>query len=81
MEAVQLCVELKVETDGVDLTQAAMDTGTALATIIIFFCLSYTGVKLVWWGNTVGADTMDKKGTPWLSVPSGSYFGRGPGEF
>ncbi|KAK6905031.1 OPT family small oligopeptide transporter [Kwoniella mangroviensis CBS 8507] len=63
------------------LTQAAMDTGTALATIIIFFALSYNGIKLVWWGNTVGSNTMDAKGTPWLSVPTGTHFGPGVGEF
>lgn len=58
-----------------------MDTGTALATIIIFFALSYNGIKLNWWGNNVGSDTDDAKGTPWLAVPSGSHFGKGPGEF
>ncbi|KIR43930.1 OPT family small oligopeptide transporter [Cryptococcus deuterogattii 99/473] len=63
------------------LTQAAMDTGTALATIIIFFALSYNGIKLNWWGNNVGSDTDDAKGTPWLTVPRGSHFGKGPGEF
>lgn len=63
------------------LTQAAMDTGTALATIIIFFALSYNGIKLNWWGNNVGSDTDDAKGTPWLTVPRGSHFGKGPAEF
>lgn len=38
-----------------------MDTGTALATIIIFFALSYHNVVFNWWGNTVGADTEDRK--------------------
>lgn len=64
-----------------DLTQAALDTGTAIATVLIFFALSYTGVKLTWWGNTVGSNTMDAKGTPWLTVPKGGHFGRGAGEF
>ncbi|KAH8899059.1 OPT superfamily oligopeptide transporter [Thozetella sp. PMI_491] len=63
------------------LLQAAMDTGTALATIIIFFALSYNGIQLKWWGNTVGSNTADAKGTPWLTVPKGSHFGPGPGEF
>ncbi|WVQ64639.1 OPT family small oligopeptide transporter [Kwoniella botswanensis] len=63
------------------LTQAAMDTGTALATIIIFFALSYNNITFDWWGNTVGSNTMDTKGTPWLSVPTGTHFGPGPGEF
>lgn len=58
-----------------------MDTGTAIATVIIFFCLSYTGAKLTWWGNTVGSNTDDANSVPWLKVATGHYFGKGPGEF
>lgn len=58
-----------------------MDTGTALATVIIFFALSYQNVTLKWWGNTVGSDTDDAKSVPWLTVPKGQHFGKGPGEF
>ncbi|CAD0029424.1 unnamed protein product [Aureobasidium pullulans] len=63
------------------LTQAAMDTGTALATIVIFFALSYHGVKWKWWGNEVGGDTDDANSVPWLKVAKGAHFGKGPGEF
>ncbi|KAB8231711.1 OPT oligopeptide transporter protein-domain-containing protein [Aspergillus alliaceus] len=63
------------------LLQAAMDTGTALATIIIFFALSYTGTKLNWWGNTVGSNTYDSQSVPYLTVSKGGHFGAGPGEF
>lgn len=63
------------------LTQAAMDTGTALATVVIFFALSYHGVKLKWWGNEVGGDTDDANSVPWLKVAKGAHFGKGPGEF
>jgi hypothetical protein len=58
-----------------------MDTGTALATIIIFFALSYHNIKLNWWGNNVGSNTDDSNSVPYLTVPKGSYFGKGPGEF
>lgn len=58
-----------------------MDTGTALATIIIFFALSYHNVVFNWWGNTVGADTDDANSVPWLKVSPGGHFGRGAGEF
>jgi hypothetical protein len=58
-----------------------MDTGTALATIVIFFALSYTGTKLVWWGNTVNSTTYDAKSVPWLKVATGEHFGRSPGDF
>ncbi|KAJ7834593.1 OPT oligopeptide transporter protein-domain-containing protein [Mycena olivaceomarginata] len=33
------------------LLSAGLDTGVAFATIVIFFALSYQGIKLVWWGN------------------------------
>jgi hypothetical protein len=58
-----------------------MDTGTALATVIIFFALSYNNVKLTWWGNTVGSNTDDALSVPYLTVAKGSHFGAGPGEF
>ena len=58
-----------------------MDTGTALATILIFFALSYTKTNFEWWGNTVGSNTDDSNSTPWLTVAPGSYFGPRKGEF
>lgn len=63
------------------LLQAAMDTGVAIAIIIIFFGLTYNGIKLNWALNTVGTTNMDAKGTPAYKVAKGSHFGRGPGEF
>ncbi|GAA5902112.1 hypothetical protein JCM8208_002479 [Rhodotorula glutinis] len=63
------------------LLSAALDTGTALATIVIFFALSYSGIKLVWWGNTVNSTTLDAKSAAWLHVPKGSHFGPSVGEF
>ncbi|CAG8215240.1 unnamed protein product [Penicillium olsonii] len=63
------------------LLQAAMDTGTAIATIIIFFALGYHAISFNWWGNTVGSNTMDSNSTPWLTVAKGEHFGKGPGEF
>ncbi|OCF33178.1 OPT family small oligopeptide transporter [Kwoniella heveanensis BCC8398] len=63
------------------LTQAAMDTGTALATIIIFFALGYHNISLDWWGNNVGDNTYDTKSVPWLTVAKGQHFGKGVGEF
>ncbi|GKZ55771.1 hypothetical protein AnigIFM49718_000937 [Aspergillus niger] len=63
------------------LFQAAMDTGTAIATIVIFFALGYTNTTFNWWGNTVGSNTDDQNSVPWLTVPTGGHFGKGPGEF
>ncbi|KAJ7876857.1 OPT oligopeptide transporter [Mycena olivaceomarginata] len=63
------------------LLSAGLDTGVAFATIIIFFALSYQGIKLVWWGNTVNFTTFDGKSVPWKKVAKGAFFGPGPGEF
>ncbi|KAJ7685541.1 OPT oligopeptide transporter, partial [Mycena polygramma] len=63
------------------LTSAALDSGVAFATIIIFFALSYQGIKIVWWGNTVNSTTFDGKSVPWKTVAKGNHFGPGPGEF
>ncbi|CAD6439097.1 a8421b66-5429-4ffe-9c46-5045c8f0831c [Sclerotinia trifoliorum] len=63
------------------LLQAAMDTGTALATIIIFFALTYNNITLTWWGNTVGSNTDDANSVPYLKVAAGEHFGKGPGQF
>ncbi|GAA5840029.1 hypothetical protein JCM11251_006590 [Rhodosporidiobolus azoricus] len=63
------------------LLSASLDTGTALATIIIFFALTYNGIVLSWWGNNVGSNTMDAEGTPWKTVAKGTTFGPAIGEF
>lgn len=46
-----------------------LDCGLAIAAIIIYFCIVYTGVseKIQWWGTTVGSDGCDSKGCPHLS--------------
>ncbi|MCJ1308643.1 hypothetical protein MMC25_002296 [Agyrium rufum] len=42
---------------------AALDTGTALSGIIIFFCILYPGFEFPdWWGNTVYQNTADGEG-------------------
>jgi OPT family oligopeptide transporter len=55
---------------------AALDTGTALSGIIIFFCISYPGAVFPsWWGNTVFVNTADGNGVPYLDLPESGYFG------
>lgn len=58
-----------------------MDTGVALATIVIFFALSYNGIHLIWGGNTISNNTLDSASTPYLKAAKGAFFGKGPGEF
>lgn len=55
---------------------AAIDTGRAIAGIIIFFAVSYPGYSMPdWWGNTVYADTLDAVGVPYLPMPESGFFG------
>ncbi len=57
------------------LLSAALDAALAVATFLIFFCLSYSGVELNWWGNTVAYANADAMGTPLDVVPEGGHFG------
>lgn len=55
---------------------AALDTGTALAGIVIFFCVTYPGAVFPdWWGNTVYQNTADADGVPYLDMPAQGWFG------
>ena len=55
---------------------AALDTGTALSGIIIFFAVSYPGFSFPdWWGNTVFVNTADGEGLSYLPLPARGYFG------
>ncbi|KNG82706.1 oligopeptide transporter [Aspergillus nomiae NRRL 13137] len=58
---------------------AALDCAVAVATVIIFFCITLPAGPLHWWGNTVSARTADGKGTPWKALPESGYFGPGKG--
>ncbi|KAI7199863.1 small oligopeptide transporter, OPT family [Hortaea werneckii] len=55
---------------------AAVDTGTALAGIVIFFAISYPGYSFPdWWGNNVYLNTADGRGDAWKPMPENGYFG------
>ncbi|KAE8374186.1 OPT oligopeptide transporter protein-domain-containing protein [Aspergillus bertholletiae] len=54
---------------------AALDCAVAVATVIIFFCITLPAGPLNWWGNTVSSRTADGKGTPWKALPDSGYFG------
>ncbi|AOA64864.1 Proton-coupled oligopeptide transporter [Komagataella phaffii CBS 7435] len=54
---------------------AAVETGVALAVVLIFLCVQFPGGTLEWWGNTVWKDTLDVKGTPFYTLPEGETFG------
>ncbi|EEB06617.1 glutathione transporter Pgt1 [Schizosaccharomyces japonicus yFS275] len=54
---------------------AAMDSGVAVATVIIFLCVTYPGGTLKWWGNTVYKNTYDWKSVPYHKVATNTTFG------
>lgn len=54
---------------------AALDSGVAIATVIIFFCITLPAGSLSWWGNTVYKGTADGKGTPYMGLPADGHFG------
>ncbi|KAF5392874.1 hypothetical protein D9757_000863 [Collybiopsis confluens] len=64
---------------------AALDSGVAISTIVIFFSLQFpvmgrvgSGTIQNWWGNTVFRDTTDGQGLSLLKPPSGGF---GPKEW
>ncbi|TFY70229.1 hypothetical protein EVG20_g2771 [Dentipellis fragilis] len=61
---------------------AALDAGTAVGVILVYFCLQYPangeiGAKTiqVWWGNTVFENNADWKSLPFKTVEDGHPFG------
>jgi len=61
---------------------AALDSGTAIGTLIVFFALQYPrggtiGESTIgsWWGNTVYTQTADQKALPLRTVAAGNFFG------
>lgn len=54
-------------------TSAALDSGTILSALVIFFTLQYPngGVYLNWWGNTVYQNTADYSRLALKKIPSG----------
>jgi OPT family small oligopeptide transporter len=59
------------------ITSAALDTGLAISTIVIFFALSLSNTSFPdWWGNTIAVSTMDAQGTAVQKiVAQGETFG------
>ncbi|CAK7241929.1 MAG: hypothetical protein STHCBS139747_003402 [Sporothrix thermara] len=57
------------------LLSAAMDSALAITTFLVFFCLTYPGVVLNWWGNNIAYITADGLGTPLDTPAPGETFG------
>ncbi|KAI1798482.1 OPT oligopeptide transporter [Ganoderma leucocontextum] len=61
---------------------AALDAGTAISTLLVYFILQYPrngeigrNTTQEWWGNTVFKNTADWHATPLRIVPDGEHFG------
>ncbi|KAI0916710.1 hypothetical protein AcW1_010236 [Taiwanofungus camphoratus] len=61
---------------------AALDAGTSISTILIYFCLQYPQNGrigehniLQWWGNTVYKNTSDWNALPLRELQQGETFG------
>ena len=54
---------------------AGLDSGVAIATVLIFLCVTYPGGKLEWWGNTVWKNTRDYKYSGYYTLAEGETFG------
>jgi OPT family oligopeptide transporter len=61
---------------------AALDSGVAIASIIIFFALQFPKSGTIgqndimtWWGNTVYLNTMDGAGAALKPIPDSGFFG------
>lgn len=57
---------------------AALDSGVALCTVVIFFTLLLPktgGINLNWWGNTVWINTADANGIPFKPLPEIGFVG------
>ncbi|KAK0535631.1 hypothetical protein OC835_002306 [Tilletia horrida] len=67
------------------ITEAALDVGTGLSSVVIFFSVVYPKGKNQafsegnWWGNTVFANTLDANYTSWLMPDPDNGFAPAPG--
>ncbi|KAJ3484291.1 hypothetical protein NLI96_g5748 [Meripilus lineatus] len=66
----------------IDVLSAALDAGTAVATVLVYFCLQYPhngniGSSTIrnWWGNTVFRKTADWNAVPLRQLAEGETFG------
>ena len=66
----------------IDVLSAALDSGVAIAVIVIFFTLQYPrngdigeNTIMTWWGNTVFMNTGDWDSVVLKQIPEGESFG------
>ncbi|KAK7738441.1 oligopeptide transporter 6 [Diatrype stigma] len=67
------------------LIEAGFGVGVAISAIIQTFALSFPGIEVDWWGNSVSTAGLDyqayNQNATLLSVPKGGYFGPSPDDY
>lgn len=54
---------------------AAVESGVAIAVVIIFLCVQFPGAELNWWGNNVWKNTYDHNYKKFYTLEEGQTFG------
>ncbi|KAL7946566.1 OPT oligopeptide transporter domain-containing protein [Trichoderma barbatum] len=60
---------------------AAFSAGIAISAIVQFFSLTYQGIELDWWGNSVVSMGCEGAACPLKKLPEGQFFGPAPGHY
>jgi OPT family oligopeptide transporter len=60
---------------------ASFSSGIAIAAVLIFFSLQYSGKEIVWWGNTVSFQGCEGTACRRFTLAEGETFGACVGEF
>ena len=60
---------------------ASFASAIAIAAILMFFTLQWTGVELDWWGNNVVSQGCEGDACVRMTLNDGEIFGPGPGQF
>lgn len=58
-----------------------LDSGMAIAAILIFFTLQYQGIELGWWGNNRNSSSLSQKPLSDVSKTGKGYFGPERGHY
>ncbi|KAH3902539.1 oligopeptide transporter OPT1 SCDLUD_000118 [Saccharomycodes ludwigii] len=54
---------------------SGVESGVAIAVVVIFLCVQYPGGKLNWWGNEVWKNTYDNDYKKYYTLKEGETFG------
>jgi hypothetical protein len=58
-----------------DILSIGLTVGAAVSGVVQFFCITFPGARLNWWGNTFYTSGCDGLGCPLQPLPVGGSFG------